>query len=73
MYTLFFLTSAARYSRTAASKTGAVALRRSAYLPTLRNLAMRPTGNWRPAFRDLETALVRLVLHLPATPVELII
>ena len=61
-------TSAARYSRTAARYTGAPAPTLSEYLPCLRNLAILPTGNWSPAFDDLETGLEPLDLPLPPFP-----
>lgn len=65
-------TSAARYSRTAERQTGAPAPTRSAYFPAFKNLAILPTGNWRPALEDLETDLVAFGLPLPPLVVELI-
>ena len=44
---------------------------RSAYLPALRNLAILPTGNWRPAFDERETYLVAFPFPLPPLLVPL--
>ena len=59
------ITSAARYSRTAERYTGAPAPTLSANLPAFKNLAILPTGNWRPALLDRETDFELLGLPLP--------
>ena len=51
-------TSAAKYSRTAAKYTGAPAPTLFVYFPFFKNLAILPTGNYKPALDDLDTALV---------------
>ena len=48
-------TSAAKYSNTAAKYTGAPAPTLSEYLPVFKNLAILPTGNYKPALDDLDT------------------
>merc|ERR1719300_825205 len=57
-------TSATKYSRTAARYTGAPAPIRLAYPPCLRYLAIRPTGNVKPAFADRDTARTPLTRPL---------
>jgi hypothetical protein len=56
------LTSAARYSRTAAKYTGAPAPTRVANLPALMRRAILPTGNCNPALVLRETAFLPTVL-----------
>jgi hypothetical protein len=56
------LTSAARYSRTAAKYTGAPAPIRVANLPALMSRAILPTGNCNPALVLRETTFLPTVL-----------
>jgi len=64
-------TSAAKYSSTAERYTGAPAPTRVENFPSFMNLAILPTGNYNPAFTDLDTALAPVypaALPLPPLP-----
>jgi hypothetical protein len=53
--------SAVRYSRTAAIYTGEPELIRLAYPPSRRYRLIRPTGNCRPAFDELDVGIAVLI------------